>query len=89
MTLDVQKCLYNSEFLIESEARIVGIAHMFHIVNWPTMYQKLTAENKEIQQISQPPPRRVKNFQFYEKSEILLLLGCFQSPFTIQQMLLP
>ena len=26
MTLDVQKCLYNSEFLIESEARIVGIA---------------------------------------------------------------
>ena len=26
MTLNVQKCLYNSEFLIESEARIVGIA---------------------------------------------------------------
>ena len=27
MTLNVQKCLYNSEFLIESEARIVGIAN--------------------------------------------------------------
>ena len=28
MTLDVQECLYNSEFLIESEARIVGIANL-------------------------------------------------------------
>ena len=34
MTLDVQKYLYNSEFLIESEARIVGIAVILNVYSF-------------------------------------------------------